>query len=536
MAGGRGKRKRNSRSLEAVTGAGDKVGNEVRDRTWSSSGENHQDADKNRVNTSPTSSVLEAMQGRNEEQKNDNDSSNDESNACESGGIHNPPQNEAGEANSGNERSDYSSAAIGTRNARHERDVNSAVAPSRAALLTSTSDRAAPLQNNQQQNNETRQIQQVGVHMRPAETTAFGENRQFRQTPVPIVQNQTIGTLNQQSRWGTTPNNWLDDEQELQRRQVNDGPIRDVGRFESDEIIALRNAGKRALSYRVAKELQQRHVKTRIQNLVKSHIFRKCKFITSDEHYDKVMKVVVEAENPADPAKFVRIYKTCVVGSLNTKRSSCEQSAAETVRKLLKEKNHLDEVAPAPYSMETLCKLRQSQTPEEREAFQWFTGELLECVVGKAAWSKKKYQSRISEAEYANTTEKIVTVSDEAFALILYENYIDKWITRYHNPIADGERGKKILGRYTRSSVGYTEYGGWSEEGVIRFNELCQTIVEDRSSRNAKEAEDQVMLSLRRQRFGEQEQNSSVNDRQSIVDSERSLERNVEIVNAFIEL
>ena len=188
--------------------------------------------------------------------------------------------------------------------------------------------------------------------------------------------------------------------------------------------------------------------------------------------------------------------------------------------------------------METLCKLRQSQTPEEREAFQWFTGELLECVVGKAAWSKKKYQSRISEAEYANTTEKIVTVSDEAFALILYENYIDKWIARYHNPIADGERGKKILGKYTRSSVGYSEYGGWSEEGVIRFNQLCQTVVEDRCCRNAKEAEDQVMQSLRQQRFGEQDQNSLMNgnDRQSIVDSERSLERNVEIVNAFIEL
>ena len=72
--------------------------------------------------------------------------------------------------------------------------------------------------------------------------------------------------------------------------------------------------------------------------MVESPIFRKCKFITSNEHYNKVMKVVVEAENSADPAKFVRIYKTCIVGSLNTKRSSCEQSAVEAVRKLLKEK------------------------------------------------------------------------------------------------------------------------------------------------------------------------------------------------------
>ncbi|KAI2507426.1 hypothetical protein MHU86_7039 [Fragilaria crotonensis] len=535
MAGGRGKRKR-SRSSEAVTGAQDKGGNEGRDRTWSSSssGETNQGTDYNRVNASPTTSVLEAMQGGNDEHENYDVSSDDESNACENGG--NSP-NEADNANSGKGRSDYSTAARG-RNARHEHDVNSAVAPSRAALLTSTSDQAQLQNNRHERNNEIRHLQ-AGVRVtRPADTTVFRENRLLHQQPqVAFMQSQTVGTQNHQSRRETMPNNWLEDE-ELQQRQVNDGTIRDDGRFESDESRALRNAGKRALSYRVAKELQQRHVKARIQNLVKSHIFRKCKFITSDEHYNKVMKVVVEAENPADPTKFVRIYKTCVVGSLNTKRSSCEQSAAEAVRKLLKKKNHLDEVAPAPYSIETLCKLRQSQTPEEREAFQWFTGELLECVVGKAAWSKKKYQSRISEAEYANTTEKIVTVSDEAFALILYENYIDKWITRYHNPIADGERGKKILGKYTRSSVGYSEYGGWSEEGVIRFNQLCQTVVEDRCSRNAKEAEDQVMQSLRQQRFGEQDQNSAMNgnDRQSIVDSERSLERNVEIVNAFIEL
>jgi hypothetical protein len=57
--------------------------------------------------------------------------------------------------------------------------------------------------------------------------------------------------------------------------------------------------------------------------------------------------------------------------------------------KILKGKNLLDEVAPAPYSVESLCKLRQSQTPEEKEAFRWFVGELLECVVGKAAWGKE---------------------------------------------------------------------------------------------------------------------------------------------------
>ena len=151
-------------------------------------------------------------------------------------------------------------------------------------------------------------------------------------------------------------------------------------------------AGRRALSYRVAKQLQKKHVTSRIQALVKSHIFRKCKFITSTEYYNKVMTVVIDTEKPADPAKFVRIYKTCVLASLNSWRSSCEQAESDAVARLLKAKKHPDEVTPEPYSIEILCKLRQSQTMEENEAFRWFAGELLECVVGKIAWgSRKKY-------------------------------------------------------------------------------------------------------------------------------------------------
>jgi hypothetical protein len=252
-----------------------------------------------------------------------------------------------------------------------------------------------------------------------------------------------------------------------QQRQVADQErfqhgeaIRDDGNNGNDRTLCA--AGRRALSYRVAKQLQKKHVKSRIQSLVKSHIFRKCKFITSAEYYDRVMAVVIDAEKPTDPTKFVRIYKTCVLGSLNSKRSSCEEATSDACMLLLKTKNHPDEVTPEPYSIEMLCKLCQSQTPEEKEAFLWFTGKLLECVVGKIAWgSKKKYRSRISEAKYDNTNENIVTVSDEAFALLLYKNYIGKYITRYHNPPPPGEKGKKIVGKYTRSSVGCASEGAF---------------------------------------------------------------------------
>ena len=152
----------------------------------------------------------------------------------------------------------------------------------------------------------------------------------------------------------------------------------------------IRAAGKRALSYRVAKQLQKKHVNTRIQGLVKTVIFRKCKFITSKAYYNKVMAVVIDSEKPADPAKLVRLYKTCVLGSLKSKRSSCQQAASNCVKALLKAKKHESNGDPPPYSIDMLCKLPQSQTPEKKEAFLWFTDSLMECVVGKIAWGAKK--------------------------------------------------------------------------------------------------------------------------------------------------
>ena len=94
------------------------------------------------------------------------------------------------------------------------------------------------------------------------------------------------------------------------------------------------------------------------------------------------------------------------------------------------------------------------------------------------------------------------------------------------------------MGKYTRCSIGYSEYGGWSEESVIRFNELCSIVVEDRSSRNAMDSEEWVMLPLQQQKYGDPAQNNTENtdDENRIHDSETSLERTAQVVNAFIKL
>ena len=310
----------------------------------------------------------------------------------------------------------------------------------------------------------------------------------------------------------------------------------DGGGIEHGGTLLPQQQERRAMSYRTAKGLTMKNIRERIQVTLKTVIFRGVKFITCKEYFDKVMQVILDQEMPANPPQFVRMYKTIVMGALNTKRSTCEQSAQEAAMNLLKTKNHVDEVDPPPYSMETLCKLRQSQTDDEKEAFIWFAGELLECVCGKRAWgTRKKYRATISDATSNDTGAAVVTVSDEDFALLLYDAYIDKWIMRYHQDRRGEPRSKRIVGKYTQTNGASTEYGGWGEEGIRRFNQLCEMIQDDRNSRNARDAEEWLMNSLRVQAGGGAEMAAEkVLDHAAL---QLSLERtNQPMVNAFIEL
>ena len=81
--------------------------------------------------------------------------------------------------------------------------------------------------------------------------------------------------------------------------------------------------------------------------------------------------------------------------------------------------------------IEERCKLGRAETKREMEAFFWFFGEFLKSVcAGARQWGKQKERQLISNATLIGTREKIVTKSDEAFALLLYENYVDKWKTQ----------------------------------------------------------------------------------------------------------
>jgi hypothetical protein len=289
---------------------------------------------------------------------------------------------------------------------------------------------------------------------------------------------------------------------------------------------------KKAMSYRTAPREQQKHVAERISILVKGPIFRKMKIISSEKMLEKAYKIIVDTENPADPEEFIRIYKTCIVGGINSKRSSCEQAGQRIVKKLLSQKGYSsNDNRDPPYSMETILKLRQSETEHEKEAFQWFIGEFVASVAGNKLWGRNKYYHRVSEAVIDRVgRDLVVTPSDEAFAILIYENYIEKWIARFHKE-SRGEKTEGIMkGKYTSSVNNECMYGGWSMAGIKRYNELSSLVNQDRQSERAKAAEDAVLLALRREKFGNE-------DDDNMTDPQEGQQRvTAEPIEAYCEL
>ena len=248
---------------------------------------------------------------------------------------------------------------------------------------------------------------------------------------------------------------------------------------------------------------RQKHVTDRVRVFVKSDIFRKIKFINSDASFQQAIRLVMDHENVPEQQRghFQMLYESVFNEALNTKRSSCEQSGGKIVRETIAKFKLTGEEL---FTMDELCKLRRATTERELQAFYWFFGTYLECVCGRRYWGKQKTRQLISEAREPGGRGRIVTKSDEAFALLMFENYIDKW--KSLPPVDDeaedsdseqGQRKKKAKprqrGAYTATKSGHCKYGGWSHEGIARFNELYSLVQEDRQCTQAEAMEKQLL-------------------------------------------
>lgn len=139
-----------------------------------------------------------------------------------------------------------------------------------------------------------------------------------------------------------------------------------------------------------------------------------------------------------------------------------------------------------------LARLRQGKD----EHWFWFAGTLLETVAGvRNGWGQEKYF--IHDIAQAKDTKgrTMVSITDEALTLLLYDNYIEKWIERYKNGWNERVSGRK-MGKYSSSASGEQGRSGWSKEGMKKFNEYVNMVRASRAHETTPEKEHALMVFL----------------------------------------
>ena len=155
---------------------------------------------------------------------------------------------------------------------------------------------------------------------------------------------------------------------------------------------------------------------------------------------------------------------------------------------------------PTPEEVEMVAK-RQGMAEKDpnkermRAVFQWYWDRYLPIISSHKRWSpaKRRYNC-ISFARPNNDPEEMlyVTYSDEAYAVLVWENYVPFWTwkeeVRLQNrdPTDKDKQDPRSKPAFTQPDGGVAEYGGWSKAGRKRYRALLAAIKNSKGDPNAK--------------------------------------------------
>ena len=130
------------------------------------------------------------------------------------------------------------------------------------------------------------------------------------------------------------------------------------------------------------------------------------------------------------------------------------------------------EILPCTWITTSLQKSNeQTNQGKLQKQFDLFSDTFGKCLISASKWKSQFWLN-------SNTVfSDVISVTDEAFCILTIEGNWDAWM----DEIKTGVKQKIRSGKYTESNSN-KKYGGWTKEGMARFNRLCQTINELRQS------------------------------------------------------
>lgn len=129
-------------------------------------------------------------------------------------------------------------------------------------------------------------------------------------------------------------------------------------------------------------------------------------------------------------------------------------------------------------TLEEILKLRQSPRNSNNTPFTFVVEHLAGAVIGQQKWKMGRCYTPMT---------KSMSVSDEAFMLLLLENQYEMW--------KEAKTSRVGRGIYTENSRN-KKFCGWSNDGIRRFNELIKEVRENRNKQYSKSVEEETFKTL----------------------------------------
>jgi hypothetical protein len=277
------------------------------------------------------------------------------------------------------------------------------------------------------------------------------------------------------------------------------------------QLEAQVNASKQKAEARISKGKAQllrinEDEKKRIDALVTSELWRTCKFINDKEDEEEASEFIYniiygkQSTNKDKMYSWTATYKAHIKKALYARRNYSTSQIKLAANDLFKNNE------PVPTVEQILkCISRTIDVNDEQEmaVFQWYWEVLLPKMVGAAEWGNNvRYYTTIYAAKIPGDEQnrKLVHYSHEGMILAIWDNNIEKWRELYDwslSPANQGKKQKNSGGKYTSTTKGQRQYGGWEPSGIEAYNRYCEEAKAGRSLANRKILERRTLDLLR---------------------------------------
>jgi hypothetical protein len=131
---------------------------------------------------------------------------------------------------------------------------------------------------------------------------------------------------------------------------------------------------------------------------------------------------------------------------------------------------------------------------EGGDTYGLFLAKILPRIVGKCIWTSTSSKKQVSQ---------FCTKSDEAFGLLLLENFYARWTWMWENGVLKDKNREAPLALYTNcgdtkgtGGSSNRKLEGWSRQGYERFNVLHGLVAQDRAKQSRVAFEEQIRVDM----------------------------------------